>query len=728
MPDNTRPAISVEPGEVVLRGTPIVVRSRAQLHEDSAQGVDVLGQRTRVTLADDLRSVSVDTGQLPAGRHHLRVGDVWERRSGRRLAEDTVEFVVIDSAAPLPDDVVVHQAARMRFAEHDVERLPLDQRGEGSFVEVFKAETRRGRKPVQLAFDEKGREVDLDRELAALTRRRLRRFGKVHPDLDAALERGGEVPVAIWLVEDETEPFEKPTRGQVRRRPKQEAALALRNVEEVRRRAAEYEHEYGLSPRKEIQPAESRATTAPPVVFGRMPADAVRKLARRDEVAAVFLHETEGIDDLDDSIAIANADDAHDIGFTGDGIDVAVYEQGPDDTTNLQIADRFLTNPSTSDHSRHTHGIIKNVEPNQPHGHAPDCNLHSANSYDLDAVQWAADEGCTVISQSFHRPSEQTSSTLSFDDIYKDRLALRWPWPTICEAAGNGPDDEYVNHKGYNRLTVGNHNDTATGMSSTTVFRNPSSGHGDRELPEISANGTGVTAVGLNMSGTSMAAPAVAGAAALVQEVNGTLRSWPEGCRAILMAGAWRNPVGGTWRSDLISGVDGVDGAGALDSKAAVDIARSRASRNGTGRRRGWDVGTVRSADLDGAGYATYVYRVTVPRLLFSPRVKVALAWDSKVTSFTWFGLDIPLSSQLTVDLDLSVRDSSGAVVASSASWDNSYEIAEFAARRGETYEIRIRRWSGSDDVWYGVAWTTTGIDLVVDRLENGGLAALSRG
>jgi hypothetical protein len=224
-----------------------------------------------------------------------------------------------------------------------------------------------------------------------------------------------------------------------------------------------------------------------------------------------------------------------------------------------------------------------------------------------------------------------------------------------------------------------------------------------------------------------MAAPAVAGAAALVQQVSGTLKSWPEGCRAILMAGAWRNPVGGTWRSDLISGVDGVDGSGALDSKAAVDIARSRASRNGTGKRRGWDVGTVRSAELDGSGFATYVYRVTVPRLLFSPRVKVALAWDSKVTSFTWFGLDIPLSSQLTVDLDLSVRDSSGAVVASSASWDNSYEIAEFAARRGETYEIRIRRWSGSDDVWYGVAWTTTGLDLVIDHLENGGLSSLSR-
>lgn len=24
-------------------------------------------------------------------------------------------------------------------------------------------------------------------------------------------------------------------------------------------------------------------------------------------------------------------------------------------------------------------------------------------------------------------------------------------------------------------------------------------------------------------------------------------------------------------------------------------------------------------------------------------------------------------------------------------------------------YEIRIRRWAGTDDIWYGIAWTVTG-------------------
>jgi hypothetical protein len=97
------------------------------------------------------------------------------------------------------------------------------------------------------------------------------------------------------------------------------------------------------------------------------------------------------------------------------------------------------------------------------------------------------------------------------------------------------------------------------------------------------------------------------------------------------------------------------------------------------------------------------------------------VAWDSAVTSSG----DTATASKLTVDLDLLVRDSRGTQVAAAASWDNSYEVAEFSATPGETYEIVIRRWSGTDSVWYGVAWTVTGLWwwipwLPVELLETG--------
>jgi hypothetical protein len=249
-------------------------------------------------------------------------------------------------------------------------------------------------------------------------------------------------------------------------------------------------------------------------------------------------------------------------------------------------------------------------------------------------------------------------------------------------------------------------------LSSDSVFRNPSSSHGDRELPELAANGMGVTCVGLTKSGTSMAAPAVAGCTALLQQADATLQSWPEGCRAILLASASKNVTGSTWWADRTAAVDGRDGSGAVDALEGVRIARARRSRNAAATRRGWDVGTLRSADIGGNGESTFSYQVTVPRFTFNARVKVALAWDSLATV-----IDLPFINisfdVLQLDLDLKIYDAQGALVGYSGSWDNSYEVAEFDARAGQTYTIKIRRWSGTADVWYGLAWTVQGTSLL---------------
>ena len=299
--------------------------------------------------------------------------------------------------------------------------------------------------------------------------------------------------------------------------------------------------------------------------------------------------------------------------------------------------------------------------------------------------------------------------------------SLQWPYPTICQAAGNfwstdpdnvdPPSDEYVNHKGYNSLAVGNHDDTAGAMSGDSVFRNPSSSHGDRELPEIAANGTSVTTVGLTKSGTSMASPAAAGCAALLQNVDATLKSWPEGCRAILLASAKRNIAGNTWWQDVIGNVDASDGTGAVDALEGVWVAKQRRSRNASATVRGWDVGTLRSARH---------WRRSAHHLLLQGCDRAHLLFAAACESGAGLGLQdpelefpdlrrAPHRLQLTVDLDLLVFDSRGTQVGYSGSWDNSYEIAEFEGTPGETYTIKIRRWSGNDDVWFGIAWTTTG-------------------
>ena len=124
----------------------------------------------------------------------------------------------------------------------------------------------------------------------------------------------------------------------------------------------------------------------------------------------------------------------------------------------------------------------------------------------------------------------------------------------------------------------------------------------------------------------------------------------------------------------------------------------------------------MRSADIGRNGETTFSYNISVPRsIFFHHNVKVALAWDSDVREFNFFGITIPVASVLTLDLDLKIYDSAGNLVGYSGSYDNSYEIAEFRAIAGETYTIKIRRWSGTDDVWYGIAWNTVSTPWVFD-------------
>jgi len=653
-------------------------------------------------------------GDLPPGRHTFVVEPLTDE-SARRLVSGAVEvpFRVVATAAEIPDRLRIESFTRVRLGPDGSERLATDTRPRGSYIDFAKAADRRSGEPVALAFDQDGNAVDGEALLAEHQRALTGKLGKVHPAVDRAVrttKRGGTVTVDVWF--DPKEPVPG-----IADRPLHDC-----DFEAATQRAAEFRQwilvqTKGLAGRLGAEFEVVAIDEAAPLVTLRVPVAAIQELAGRDEVAGLYLHETEGIDDLGDSIAIARSDVVHGAGETGSGIRVAVWESGPTSTTDLVIAGRFSTSPSTSDHSQNVHAIIRNSESGEPNGHAPGCSLYSANDKGRDALTWAVrDQECTVVNQSFHRSSEPGSGDLSSDDLYGDWLALHWPYPLIVHAAGNffsgdsdninPPSDEFVNHKGFNTISVGNHDDSAAAMATSSVFRDPTSPHGDRELPEISANGTSVTATGITMTGTSQASPAVAGVAALIQGTAATLQHWPEGCRAILLSSATRNVRDDTWWQDVTGAVDGRDGSGAVDAGEARSIAQNRRWRGAPGTRRGWDVGLLASSDFGSDTQSTFSYQVTVPVGIFGPRnVKVALAWTSTVASF----LGLFYTSSLTVDLDLKIYDVNGAQVGYSGSWDNSYEIAEFVGQPGATYTIKIRRWSGTDSVWYGIGWTVTG-------------------
>lgn len=701
-------------GELISPGSDLEIRTSRPVDRKAARSAVVLQKDGRilaiaVTIDSTDTIIRVSTKNLGTGRFRLHLHELLDANGKELVKYIMVPFALIALTGKVPGDRRVEHATRVALGEVTFIRLTMREQPQPNvkYIEFVKAVSRESGEPVDLAFNEKGEEVDGHSALADVQNRRYNKFGKLHETLFGHLKAANDdddINVVVWpnLKVDLTS-YEKPTTGEIKE-PLPEALKLLEEAIVSRTAAVDKLKELGATVRE--TPAEI------PLIYASLSASQARKLAKVEIVGNVFLDDKTGIPDLADSLAVARAPQAQALGYTGTGVSVAVFEAGPSNLNNLAFAGRFSTMPLASWHARLTSAIIKNVEPEKPHGYAPDCNLYSANSFDNAALQWAvhSPQHCTVISQSFHRiPSEgqneQGSPFLSNDDILKDHMATSFPYPTILHAAGNGPDIEYVNHKGFNTLSVGSHDDNATSLGGDSVFRNPASHHCDRELPELVANGIGVRAVGEWGSGTSFAAPAVAGTAALIQSVDDTLKSWPEGCRAILLASADRNICGGTWPEDVVMGNDQHDGSGALNAQLAVLIAQQRRHRDAPASLRGWDVGQLVPANFDHRGLARFNYYVDVHSpAIPAPHtyaVKVAVAWQSKLVP----DANGVLSSILTVDHDLIVEDSTGFPIASSTTYDNSYEIVEFFSTASETYKIRIRRWSGGDSVWFGIAW-----------------------
>jgi hypothetical protein len=571
----------------------------------------------------------------------------------------------------------------------------------------------KSRRRYSVAVDKRGNEVDLETIVEEDRRAVLKKYGKLHPTLYDLIARSTSktpIPTAIWLNVEEKKIDKSKFELDASIEPPEQLIVYRKQNRTAQNRLIEtLKGQYGIE--------GVTALAGAPVLLAKLSPKQIQELERQEAISAIFLHEPEGILDISASMAISRADEVIAAGWRGTGVRVAVWEDGADDERNLSIASRFSTTPTTSGHARMTTGIIKNRNrlfttiTGRPvyGGYAPGSRVYAANTKDVTALDWAITKmSCRVVNQSFHRPSEPASGNLSFDDTYKDYLIIHYPYPTIVHAAGNywmgdpdginPPADEFVNHKGYNSLSVGNHNDTATAMDGSSVFRNPETTMGDRELPEICANGTDVSVVGLTDGGTSFASPAVAGSVALLQSVDTTLAYWPEGNRAILLAGAV-NVRGLTWPDAMGGGFDQFDGSAALDIQESAKIAQHRVGPNNEGQQRGWDVGTFRSGDFEREEWR-HLYRIKMPTFGTFRRIKVALAWNTDPTASGHMAANPP------TDYDLSVFDEAGALVSSSASYDNSYEIVDFLGDPGRTYIIRVHKAWGDEGSYFGIAWS----------------------
>ncbi|MFI8519396.1 S8 family peptidase [Streptomyces sp. NPDC085481] len=290
---------------------------------------------------------------------------------------------------------------------------------------------------------------------------------------------------------------------------------------------------------------------------------------------------------LERSTAQVHAPEAWAAGYDGTGTRVAVLDTGadadhPDLKGRIVAAQNFTDSDSADDHQGHGTHTISTVggtgaaSGGKKKGVAPGAALlngkvlndggSGATSWIIAGMEWAVAQGADVVSMSLGNPAE-TDCTDPMSAA-AEQLAQNKGTLFVIAAGNSGPGNNTVSAPGCapSVLTVGatDRDDSTASFSS----RGPAADAAHTLKPEIAAPGVGISAAAAggrgvyayqSMSGTSMATPHVAGAAAIVKQRH---PDWTAQQIKAALVGSADSGVPGDAREV---------GGGRLDVKAAVD-------------------------------------------------------------------------------------------------------------------------------------------------------------
>ena len=607
------------------------------------------------------------------------------RADGSDLKQKALDSVSSAYGIPL-ENLKVAKSTKINYASQGVDAYKfkvMDTRSSSIYL-------------VTLASD--GRNLDDQQLFSAEQAASTERYGHVDPFLAQWLQNASaseKISVVIWMKNL------SPDSEAARLRPNPSAKLSQEEINAFNSgRAVDLEQQVqsltaGMVSELQQMGIEASASSGVPVVYADLSAPQIRDLSLRPEVDTIYFAPT-AQPALTSARFTIKAHLAQNSGINGDGVQVAEIEVGGRvSPSNPYLSGVFQDTvsacASADPHGTGVAGIIRSTHATV-RGIAPGVTLRAGASCTgvLSQLHARSEAARTWGAKVFnHSWGADTNLVPGASDRFFDYYTINY-FLSVVIAAGNAaspcvPGDGQVGSPalGYNVISVGNFDDLDTQtwaddvMGDCSSYVDPTSEHGDREKPEVSAPGSFITTTSISSpwinftnSGTSFAAPMVTGVVAQLMERNTTLQAWPEAVKAILIASATNNIEGNSRLSDK-------DGAGGINANLA-DIAARRATA-GVPRRGSWG-GRPYSCG------APATLQVGTMNLQAGRLTRLAIVWDQN-PDYASYGV------RPSADLDLIVRNPANtATVATSVSFDNTYEVVQFTPSSAGTYRIMVAK------------------------------------